>query len=344
MRGKRLLAMPVMAVLLLLGGWVGSAEAATLFVGPNESIQAAVDAANPYDTIFVFGAHSEDVLIQKDGLRLVGIGATLTPGAPSPCGDDGFCVFGDVTFGDDDNPPVVNAYVKDVHISGFHISGFADTGIIAFGAQNAQFRTNQVFDSGGYGIAAFISTGTRVQANVVNGGDEAGIYIGDSPNANATVQSNAVFDSGFGIFLRDSMHGSILNNVLQQNCVGALVLADAPGPAGFYTFLGNKIRGNSRACPANEEGGALSGIGVAIAGAQNNILHGNEITDNVPGGDTEVSGGLVVFSGDLGTPPNGNIATRNVITGNSPDILWDGTGNNTLSPNVCGSSVPPGLC
>jgi parallel beta-helix repeat protein len=337
-----LIALPALVALLLLG-WVGSAQAAnTWFVGPNESIQAAVDGASPGDTIFVFGDHSEDVVIQTDGLKLRGIGATMTPGSDSLCGSEGFCVVGDVDFSGE--TPIVNSYVKDVSISGFQISGYGDTGIIAFGAQDANFSLNHSFDNEEYGIAAFVSTGTHVLGNITRGSGEAGIYLGDSPNADATVANNVTTDNGFGIFLRDSMHGMILNNVSQGNCIGALVLGDAPGPAGFYRFLGNKVQGNSKACPASEEGGALSGIGIAISGGVDNVLHGNQITDNVPGGPTDVSGGLVVVTGDGGTPSTGNIATGNVFSGNNPDILWDGSGSNTLSPNTCSSSVPSGLC
>jgi Periplasmic copper-binding protein (NosD) len=342
MRGaRRLFVLPALVAMLLLG-WVGSAQAATWFVGPGDSIQAAVDAANPGDTIFVFGDHSEDVLIQKDGLTLKGVGATMTSGGEGLCGDNAFCVLGDVDFSGE--TPVVNGYVKDVSIQGFTMTGYDEVGILAFGAQDARFQKNQAIDNGEYGIAAFFSTGTRVQNNITRGSDEAGIYIGDSPNADATVASNVTMDNGLGIFLRDSMHGTIQNNVSMHNCGGALVLADEPGPAGFYRFLGNKIQGNSKACPASEDGDAFSGIGVAILGGQDNILHGNQITDNLPSGDTFASAGLLVATGDGGTPPEGNIATGNVITGNNPDILWDGSGSNTLSPNTCGSSVPPGLC
>jgi len=341
MRGaRRLIAIPVLAAALLLVGWVGSAQAATWFVGPGDSIQAAVDGASPGDTIFVFGAHSENVLIQTDGLKLKGLGATLTPGAENECGANGFCVVGDINFEDF----VVNSYIQDVSISGFEISGFEDSGILAFGAQNASFSLNRTVDNEEYGIFAVLSTGTRVLGNITTGSAEAGIYIGDSPNANALVANNVTSGNLFGIFLRDSMHGTILNNVSQHNCVGALVLGDAPGPAGFYRFLGNRIRSNTRACPASEEGDALSGLGLVISGGVNNIVHGNQITDNVAGGPTAASAGVAVITGDGGTPSTGNVVTGNVITGNDPDILWDGAGSNTLTPNTCGTSVPPGFC
>src|SRR3954451_19012145 len=61
-------------------------------VGPGDSIQAAVDAAAPGQTIVVFGTHRENVVITKNGIRLLGVGARLTPpAAPEPnfCSDEG---------------------------------------------------------------------------------------------------------------------------------------------------------------------------------------------------------------------------------------------------------------
>jgi Right handed beta helix region len=342
-RARRLLVVSALASFGLLVVSVGAANAGTTFVSPGQSIQAAVDAASPGDTIFVLpGIYQEDVVVQTDGIALRGLGAVLEPGQESICGSNGFCVLGDVVFGEED--VTVNDYVQDVRISGFVLRGFDETGIIALGAQDARFDKNRAFDNQEYGIAAFASTGTRVAGNVTTGSTEAGIYIGDSPNADAFVADNATMGNGFGIFLRNSMHGTILNNVSQGNCLGVLVLADEPGPAGFYRLLGNKIRGNSLACPESEDGPPVSGVGVAIFGAMDNALHGNVITDNVPTGPTLLSAGVAVVSGFGGTAPNGNVVTGNTITGNDPDLLWDGTGDNTLAPNHCTTSVPPGFC
>jgi len=49
-------------------------------VRPGESIQAAVDAAEPGDTIVVLGGvHHETVVIEKDGISLRGVKAVLEP-------------------------------------------------------------------------------------------------------------------------------------------------------------------------------------------------------------------------------------------------------------------------
>jgi nitrous oxidase accessory protein NosD len=45
----------------------GSAGAESSVVGPGESIQKAVNAADPGDTIVVRGVHREDVVIRRTG-------------------------------------------------------------------------------------------------------------------------------------------------------------------------------------------------------------------------------------------------------------------------------------
>src|SRR5215207_3715613 len=62
---------------LALAMGVGSAAADSSVVGPGESIQAAVNAADPGDTIVVKGVHKEDVVIRKDGIKLLGQDAVI---------------------------------------------------------------------------------------------------------------------------------------------------------------------------------------------------------------------------------------------------------------------------
>src|SRR5215204_7543960 len=66
-----------------------SAQAANKVVGPGESIQKAVNAADPGDTIVGRGVHREDVIIRKDGIKLRGddavIEAPTRAKADSPC-------------------------------------------------------------------------------------------------------------------------------------------------------------------------------------------------------------------------------------------------------------------
>ena len=322
-----------------------------VIVGPGQSIQAAVDAAKPGTKIYVFGKHQENVAITTDGISLIGVHAVLTPAEtptqnacldPSTPEDvNGICVLGDVDF----DTGIVNREVKNVTITGFTIEGFSDSGIIAFGHTRRPSRGTWPTTTTSTASSRFSSTGTHMLFNRVSGGGEAGLYVGDSPNAGAKVFGNVSYDNLFGILLRNAEHGTVAHNSFQGNCVGVVVLADAPGPAGFFRIKGNSIKNNTKACPAGEDNDVpLSGIGVALVGSTGVKVTGNFIAGNVPSGDTAFSGGVVVVSGDV-TAPSDNVVKRNAFKKNSTDIFWDGTGTgNVFKKNLCSTSTPSGLC
>ena len=78
-----------LALALALVAGVSSASAESSVVGPGESIQKAVNAAHPGDTIIVRGVHREDVIIRMDGIKLRGEDAVIE--APPSAKADSFC-------------------------------------------------------------------------------------------------------------------------------------------------------------------------------------------------------------------------------------------------------------
>ena len=137
------------SALLALAAGVGSASAESSVVGPGESIQKAIAAAHPGDTIVVKGVHKEDVIIRKDGIKLLGEDAVIEAPpkskADSRCSrfagsPEGICVLGGVDF----QTRQVRGYVEDVSISGFTIRGFKNVSIDLTGTRDATATKNRV--------------------------------------------------------------------------------------------------------------------------------------------------------------------------------------------------------
>src|SRR5215216_6226972 len=109
---------------------IGFAGAESSVVGPGESIQKAINAAHPGDTIVVRGVHREDVIIRKNGIKLRGddavIEAPTRAKADSLCSravgrPEAICVLGDVNI---NTGKLTGQRVSDVSVSGFTIRGF----------------------------------------------------------------------------------------------------------------------------------------------------------------------------------------------------------------------------
>jgi hypothetical protein len=331
--------------LVMLVVSVASAKPKGNIVHPGESIQAAVDAAEPGDTIVVQkGIYNETVVIDKDGISLRGGKAVLEPPSEpteGPCEGAGLCVLGDVDF----QTGEVSEYVEDVSISGFTVRDFSVYGIVGIGARDARFVKNRSFDNGEYGITSFFSTGTKVISNVTSGAEDAAIYVGDSPHANTWIANNDTYDSASGILVRNALHGHIIANKAHNNCIGIIFIADAPGPAGEFEVDGNRVQHNNRACPVTAETPRLSGVGIGLLGARSVKIRGNLVLKNVPSGPPALSGGVVLVRGIEGTAPKNNSVVGNVILRNHPDIFWDRSGSgNRFVGNLCNTSVPSSLC
>jgi len=337
---------------------VSPAAAKTRHVHKGQSIQAAIDKAKPGDKVVVDkGTYAESLQIGKNNIQLVGNKATLTQPATAPAptvcnqaADNpanviGICVHGDATVSSD-TPPVVKSYVKGVQISGFTVKKFNGDGVFVFAAKGTVVKHDSLRGNGGYGSFANTSSGTKYLHNVSKNNGDAGFYVGDSPHAKATVEHNTSTGNKYGVLLRDASHGTVADNTFNGNCAGVLVLADNPGPAGNWTIQKNTANGNNKACAASGEEPPLSGIGIALSGANdtkvlNNKVHGNKNLHESAVG----SGGILVQKGTGGTVPKADLVKQNKLSKNSPfDIDWDSTGTVTFKKNTCTTSSPSGLC
>jgi parallel beta-helix repeat protein len=276
---------------------IGSAQAANKVVGPGESIQKAINAAHPGDTIVVRGVHREDVVIRKNGIKLRGddavIQAPTRAKADSPCskafGPEAICVLGDDNINTD---KLEGQRVSDVSVSGFTIRGFkiAGEGASAFvidvgGARNTTVVGNRITGNVASGIGAFSSVNTTIANNHVIGGPEADQGIIAESSSLTKIVNNVVKNYVSGIAVVDSPGTKILSNVARRNEIVGIFLGTQQANA---KVLGNDLSGSE--------------FGIFVSNSQGGSFAANEVHNNCAG---------VWFTSDFEPgPPSGNFAVK----------------------------------
>src|SRR5215203_477696 len=296
---------------------IGTAGAESSVVGPGESIQKAINAAHPGDTIIVRGVHREDVIIRKDGIKLRGEDAVIEAPprakADSPCskffGPTAICVLGD---------EIPGPRVRDVSVSGFTIRGFNDKDpfvIFVARARNATVEGNRITGNGANGIAldgsvdttiannrvisgpetaevsilVDFSSGTKILNNVVRGYD-LGMEVGE--NTNTTIAGNDSIGNRFGLILDNATGTKILSNdITDSTASGMLILGSTgnkivsndirrPGEAGIAIFGPERASNVGKVVGNRISGGAW---GILLQIAHGGTFAGNTIRNNCAG-------------------------------------------------------------
>lgn len=287
------------------------------------SIQAAVDAAHPHDTIKVFaGTYTEAVRITKTDVDLVAVGR---PGDVRIQGPTGADIVVQVAGG-----------AKDVDIEGFTVVG-GNAGI-QFGTHfdspasasgSGEAENNTVFGYQQVGIEVIGSgSNAEVERNIVRGPGTAGaanapIGIQVSDGARAEVSGNVVSNNlgnssneGVGILVFQTSRVQVRNNTVFGNDEGIL-LASFDGPHVTQTTVdGNRSFQNT-----------FNGIG--LVNADNNTIRNNDVSFNGFDG---------INVGSEPTDPLAGTATGNLIQNNTAKLNGragifleaDATGNRVI--------------
>ncbi|MFF1649292.1 nitrous oxide reductase family maturation protein NosD [Streptomyces sp. NPDC058240] len=321
-------------------------------VRPGQSIQKAVDAARPGDTVVVLpGTYRESVLVTKPGLTLRGSGSgtVLRPAEPgakaaNACAKtgSGVCVLGRA-----------GGTVDGVRIDSLTVSGFKKNGVWASWTDRLTVRRVTAEHNGVWGIAQERSTRGAFTGNTARANGDAGIFVantvdkegGATDTRGTELRDNTLTDNRIGFTARRVRNLSVHGNSFTGNCTGVFVVGDEGKPqAGAMKIESNKVTGNNKFCSATERLPALQGSGIVLTGAADTKVRSNTIRDN--SGATPMSGGVVLFKSFVGTKNTGNAISDNVVLGNKPADLANGdTGKgNTFTDNVCAKSAPAGMC
>ncbi|MDH6124965.1 right-handed parallel beta-helix repeat-containing protein [Kitasatospora sp. GP82] len=328
-----------------------SASASLHVVHPGESIQQAINAARPGDTVQILaGTYRESVVVTTSELTLRGAGeaTVISPGPDTQSGNacaragHGLCVTG------------ASAHpVTGLRIESLTVAGFTKNGINAVGTDRMTIRHVLARDNGQQGISQEKSTRAVVRGNEARGNGQAGVFLanlsdGEGPaidTQGTVIAENRLSDNRLGVVVRRARVLSVESNVITGNCGGVFIVGDENVPrAGALTVRQNFVSANNKYCPPNPRLDAIQGTGILLTGAEDTLVTGNRVEENV--GSTSMSGGIVLFHSFVGTPNARITVSNNAVLGNGPsDVANRDTGvGNSFTRNQCRVSEPAGQC
>jgi parallel beta-helix repeat protein len=215
-------------------------------------------------------------------------------------------------------------------------------------------------DNGAYGIYPVQTTNTLIEGAVAIGASDAGIYVGQSRNV-IVRDSRAEFNVA-GIEIENTIGADVYNNVATNNTGGILVfnMPNLPQPGHSTRVYDNQVFENNTGNfghPGTPVASVPAGSGIVINSNDRVEIFNNEIRDhrtaNIiissvystgfsdigvqenfdPYPETIWIAGNTLGEGG-GNPDNAELQALRVLmfglTGNIPDVLWDGYVNAEL--------------
>ena len=368
--GRRVLVTSAVVVLTVLGFAAVVSPAAALAgdtIVVTTTIQAAVDAAQPGDTIRVPpGTYRESVLVDKSHLTIVGSRAAIIDA-------EGFRTGIRVGTGrisrDGPVPTCPPLAVTGFTLRGLTIKHAGFSGVFLIGVDGYRLTGTRYLDNPVYGPFPVCSRNGLIDFNQVVGGGSAvgpsldtGIYVGDDHQV--TVRHNTVTNYVIGVVVENTTNAVVRDNLLRGNMAGiyVAVFPDHPRPFTDDVVLErNQVLHNNLPNPVPADSGDAIGLvptgaGIVNLGGDHVVIGNNRVLGNDSLGVAIVQNPLAPSDPRIEPNPDFNEVRGNVIlqNGRNPDpiraitpgadIVYDGTGTGTcFADNIFATEFPAGV-
>lgn len=324
----------------LVAGVVTAALLATPASGADDTlvvtttIQAAVDAAQPGDTVLVpAGTYRESVSVTTPDLTIRGPAGAVLDGTGLGLG------FGVRVRSAD------GSRIRGFTLDGLTVRGYERSGVQLSGVDHFRLTGTRYVDNPLYGLFPVRCSHGRVDHNRVSGSVDSGVYVGQCTDV--LVDHNTAHANTIGLEVELSRRVVVEHNVATGNAIGAMVQISPQRPVKVtedVVVRRNVLSGNNAANTVPPEEGLLGmlpgGVGVVnVAGDRVAIV------DNVVSGNRSAGIGVVglprevqALDAALDPSPDGGEVRRNVARGNGfdpdprlpvpgADVVWDLTGS-----------------
>lgn len=295
------------------------------------TISEAVDQAGPGDLILVSpGTYEEAVTIDVEGVELRGLDRNEV-----------------IIDGGDDEANGVTIAADDVAVRNLTVQRFTSNGVYATGTEGFYVGHVTAANNGLYGIYALSTRYGTITDSYASGHPDSGIYVGQCDPCDTLVTRSGGERNAVG-FLATNASGRmfVTSSTWSRNRVGVSISsqdAEYGAPQHDAEVIANLVQDNNE---ADAPGSPTPGVGILVAGGQDDLISQNEVS----GHDV---GGVVVTDLPDGYMPNGTQVTGNNLANDGPDIIYalvaETRGDQPEPAGVCFSentlslTVPAGL-
>jgi hypothetical protein len=257
--------------------------------------------------------------------------------------------------GDRKNNGIV-VHADGVSIVNLSVHNFRKNGLYWEGADRFRASYVTVWNVGEYGIYVEDGEHGAIDNAYVSGAARAAYYVGECKPCEATISDVVARLSAVGYSGTNATGVVIRNSVFDRNGAGIVpntYANEALPPQARATIVRNTITSSGRArVPIKTALAGFVGIGIAIAGGNENAISRNRVTDSQRYGIAVFpTARFVVFAPGAPEPgppwrPRGNRVTRNAVaaSGRADLALARGSGSgNCFTANRVARTLPRGL-